>query len=161
MAPASSHRAAPESPDPAASRPDPAAEIRGPLARATTIGLVGAAILVLVGGVLASTAGLLFVAAATGAGIGLALARAAVPSPTAETETAVLTRRQAARWSVATACLAVVLGAAGTWLVARSEGGTLGPIDYLWTTFGWFVPAELVFASLAAAWGARAGPIAR
>jgi len=138
-----------------------AAAVRGPLARATAVGLAGATVLVVVGGVLASTAGLVFVAGATGAGIGLALAAAAVASPTASTDDPPLSRRSAARWSVAAACIAVLLGAAGTWLVARSEGGTLGPLEYLWTAFGWFVPAELVVASLAAAWGARAGPVVR
>ncbi|HSL97860.1 MAG TPA: hypothetical protein VK831_04750 [Candidatus Deferrimicrobiaceae bacterium] len=136
-------------------------EVRGPLARATAIGLVGATVLVLVGGVLASTAGLLVVAGATGAGIGLALARAAVASPTGATEAPPMSRRSAARWSIGAASIAVLLGAAGTWLVARSEGGTLGLFEYVWTTFGWFVPAELVVAALAAAWGARAGPVVR
>lgn len=135
------------------------AEIRGPLARAALIGLVGAVVLVLVGGVLASTAGLLFVAGGTGAGIGLAMAATAVPSPTAGSGRPPLARKTAIRLAVVLAGIAVVGAAAGTWLVARSEGGALGPFDYLWRTFGPFIPAELVIASIAAAWGARAGPV--
>jgi len=134
-------------------------EIRGPLARAALIGLVGAAVLVLVGGVLASTAGLLFVAGGMGAGIGLALARGAVASPTAVTDRPPMARPAAVRLAVVIACLAVLIGAAGIWLVALREGGTLGPMEYLWATFGPLVPAELVVASVAAAWGAKAGPV--
>ncbi|NJD28390.1 MAG: hypothetical protein FIA92_08840 [Chloroflexi bacterium] len=144
-----------------ATAPDRAglAEIRGPLARALLIGLVGAAILVVVGGVLASTAGLLFVAGATGGGIGLALAGAAVPTPTGASERPPLERSAATRLAMVLACLAVLVGAFGTWLVAIAEGGALGPIDYLWQTFGPLVPAELLVAALGAAWGARAGPV--
>jgi hypothetical protein len=133
--------------------------LAGPLIRAALIGLVGALILVLVGGIVASTAGLVFVAGATGAGVGLALARAAVPPADAATEPPPLGRVACMRLAVALACTAVLIAAAGTWLVALREGGTLGPIEYLWTAFGPFVPAELIVASISAAWGARAGPV--
>ncbi len=129
--------------------------------RAGLIGLVGAAILVLVGGVLASTAGLLLVAGASGAGIGLALAGAAVAPPDLGHDRTPVRRATAVRLAVVTACAAVLLGALGTWLVAIREGGVLGPLEYLWTTFGPFVPAELAVAAIAAAWGARTGPVVR
>ena len=49
--------------------------------------------------------------------------------------------------------------AVATGSYARGEGGTLGLVDYLLTTFGPFVPGEAVIAALAAWWGANAGPV--
>ncbi len=137
------------------------ASLAGPLARAILIGLAGAAGLAVVGGLLASTAGLLFVAGLAGAAIGLALSRAAAPSPTAPDPDGVpvIARRTVLRLAVLIAAAAVLAGALVTWLIAIAEGGALGPLDYLWTTFGLFVPAELIVASIAAAWGANAGPV--
>jgi hypothetical protein len=54
---------------------------------------------------------------------------------------------------------AVVTADVATWLIARQEGGTLALLDYLFTTFGPFVPGEMVFAALAAWWGASSGPV--
>ena len=130
----------------------------GPLSRAAVAAAVGAALLFVVGAVLASTAGLLVVAGLTGAAIGLLLARAAVAGPA---DGPALTRRQAARYAIALSIVAVVLGAVGTWLNARGEGGSLGLIDYLLETFGPFTPAEAAAAAFAAAWGAGAGPVER
>jgi hypothetical protein len=92
----------------------------------------------------------------------LALSSAAVvPATVVESDVApALERRTVVRLAVLLACLAVAIGAVGTWAVAISEGGVLGPIDYLWQTFGLFIPAELIVASLAAAWGASSGPLA-
>ena len=120
--------------------------------------IVGAVLLFLVGAILASTAGLLFVAGLTGAGIGLVLARARVPD---DDGSAALTPRAVTWLAIGLAIAAVVVAAIGTWLYALREGGVLGPIDYLLTTFGPFVPGELVVAALTAAWGAGAGPIER
>jgi hypothetical protein len=53
----------------------------------------------------------------------------------------------------------VIAGAVGSWLVALAQGGTLGLLDYAWATSGLLVPFEIVIALLAAAWGARNGPI--
>jgi hypothetical protein len=111
-----------------------------------------------VGAVFASTAGLLFVAGLTGAGIGLVLARARVPGGDG---TAALSPRAVTRLAIGLALGAVVIAAIGTWLYALREGGVLGPIDYLLTAFGPFVPGELLLAALTAAWGAGAGPIER
>ena len=47
------------------------------------------------------------------------------------------------------AALAVLGGQLGLWLFARSEGGVLGPVDYLAETFGLLVPIELLLAVVA------------
>ena len=130
----------------------------GPLAKASSVAIVGAVLLFLVGAILASTAGLLFVSGLTGAGIGLVLARARVP---VDEGTVALTPRTVTWLAIGLAFAAIVVAAIGTWLFALREGGVLGPIDYLLTTFGPFVPGELVIAALTAAWGAGAGPIER
>jgi hypothetical protein len=46
--------------------------------------------------------------------------------------------------------MAVALGQLGLWAYARSEGGVLGPIDYLAETFGVLVPLEFLAASVVA-----------
>src|SRR3954471_10056205 len=117
-----------------------------PLVLAIGLAVIGAVLLVVVGGVLASTTGLLFVSGLVGAGIGLVLAERRDP------ETRV-------RIAISLAVAAVLIGALGTWLLARHEGGALGPIDYLWQTFGLLVPGEAALAALAALWGVRSGPI--
>lgn len=130
----------------------------GPLARASIVAVVGAAVLVAVGAILASTAGLLFVSGITGAGIGLLMSRARVPGMDGA---AALSPRAVTWLAIGLAIASVVVAGIGTWLYALREGGVLGPIDYLLTTFGPFVPGELVIAGLSAAWGASAGPIER
>ena len=130
----------------------------GPLAKASIVAVVGAAVLLAVGTILASTAGLLFVSGLMGAGIGLVLARARVPD---DAGTAALTPRAVTWLAIGLAIAAVLVAAIGTWLYALREGGVLGPIDYLLTTFGPFVPAELAVAALTAAWGAGTGPVER
>ena len=132
--------------------------LRGPLVRAVVAAALGTAALVLVGAVLASTFGLLFVAAAFGAASGLLLARAAVP---AEPGASATSRRTVSRLAIGIALIAVAAADVGLWLYARGEGGTLGLVDYLWTTFGPFVPGVAVVAVVAAAWGASAGPVQR
>jgi len=129
--------------------------LRGPLLRATIVAVAGAVLLTLVGAVLASTAGLLFAAGVAGAGIGLVLSRAAVPSGDA----APIPRGRVARIAVGLSLAAVVAAALATWVIARGEGGVLGPIDYLLETFGPFVPAEALIAAVTAWWGASVGPV--
>jgi hypothetical protein len=124
--------------------------------KAGVAGLVGMLVLYLLGAILSSSAGLVFVAGLTGAAVGLLVARAAAPG---RAEEPALTRRGAAWLAVAISVLAVVLAAVGTWLHALAEGGALGVFDYLFETFGFVVPLELAIASLAAAWGAGAGPV--
>ena len=130
-----------------------------PLVRATLAALLGAAALVVVGAVLASTFGLLFVGGAMGATIGLVLARAAVPREGGAGRP--VARGTVIRLAVALALGAVIAADVGTWLVAVREGGTLGVLDYLWTTFGPFVPGVALIAVVTAGWGASAGPVQR
>jgi hypothetical protein len=129
-----------------------------PLAQAGIVAAVGAALLFLVGAVVASTAGLVFVSGVMGAGIGLLLARAAVP---ADDRGAALTRGAVLWLAIGIAVGAVVVADVATWLNARGEGGTLGLVDYLLETFGLFVPGELILAAVGAVWGASSGPVQR
>lgn len=131
--------------------------LRGPVARAAVVAIVGAVALLGVGGVLAYPFGLPFVAGIMGAVIGLLAARAAVPSD----GTTPVPRRTVIRAAVALAVGGVVLGDVGLWLFAQSEGGVLGPLDYLWTTFGLYVPGVALVAAVTAWWGASSGPVQR
>jgi hypothetical protein len=134
------------------------AALFAPVVKAVIAAAIGTVVLYALGALLSSSAGLVFVAGFTGAMVGLLLARAAARSGDREPP---LTRR-AVTWSaVALTVLAIALASLGTWLHALAEGGALGPIDYLLQTFGVIVPAELVIAGIAAAWGAAAGPIER
>jgi len=132
--------------------------LTGPLTRALLAAFVGTLVLYALGALLSSSAGLVFVAGLTGAAVGLLLARAAAPGGG---EAPALSRLGVTRAAIALSLLAVVVAATGTWLHALAEGGALGPIDYLLETFGIIVPAELVIAAIAAAWGAGAGPVER
>jgi hypothetical protein len=136
--------------------PDQRPSARSPLVKALLIAAAGGVLLFVVGAILASTAGLLAVSATMGGGIGLVLAGARVPDQDGR---AAMSRRAVAWLAVSLATGAVVIAALATWLYARSLGGALAPIDYLLATFGPFVPGELILASLAAAWGAGAGPV--
>lgn len=130
----------------------------GPVAQAGVAAAVGAALLFLVGAVVASTVGLVFVSGVMGAAIGLLLARAGASRDGAP---AALTRGAVLRLAVGMAVAAVVVADVGTWLYALREGGTLGLLDYLFETFGPFVPGELLVAALGALWGASSGPVTR
>ena len=117
--------------------------------RATVLALlsasVTAAVIVVLAGVLGTTVGTLFVAGFGGALDGLLLAGSF--------------RSRSARRGLAIglAVAAVWAGALGTWLLALSEGGSLGLIDFMWATTGLLIPAATVVAGLAAAWGASVG----
>jgi hypothetical protein len=111
------------------------------------VAITTAGVLVVVGGVLGLTTGLLFVAGAGGALIGLLLAGSERP------------RQRLRALAIGLAGAAVLVGAVGGWLIALGEGGALGLLDYLWATTGLLVPAEAAVAAVAAAWGVRAGPI--
>jgi hypothetical protein len=129
-----------------------------PVAQALVAAAVGAALLFLVGAVVASTAGLVFVSGAMGAAIGLLLAGAS----RAPDDGQPALRRGSVLWlAIGIAAAAVIVAAVATWLNAQAEGGTLGLIDYLFETFGPFVPGELLVAVLGAAWGASSGPLQR
>lgn len=118
--------------------------------------ITGAA-LAIDGGVLAERTGLLAIAGIGGAAIGL-IAAGAAASPDGVLPAA-MPRSRARRLAIGLAIGAVAGGALITWWYGRTEGGVLGPLDYLWTTFGPYVPVEAVLAALTAAWGAGAGPV--
>jgi len=128
----------------AASRTTP--RRRGPLVAAVATGLVGAALLTVIMGIFASTAGTLFVSGVAGALVGLLVA-GAVP------------RSQATRVALTIAGGTLVVTGVAVWILARAEGGVMDPITYLWTTFGFGIPAQALVAIVAAAWGAGSGPI--
>jgi hypothetical protein len=145
-----------------ADRPEPghdgastASGLRGPLARALVVAAAGAVALVALGALFASTIGLLFTSGATGAAVGLVLARAAVPPA----DPRAVPRRTVEWLAIGLAIAAIVIADVATWLIGRQEGGTLGLLDYLLTTFGPFIPGEAVLAALGAWWGASAGPV--
>jgi hypothetical protein len=96
------------------------------------------------GGVLAVSAGLLVVAGVTGWAVAAALRAGAGPH---------LDRARLGRPALVLATLAVAVGQLGLWLYARSEGGVLGPVDYLAETFGFLVPLQFVVAWVVA-WAA-------
>lgn len=135
----------------------PRSALAGPLIRALAAGAAGAGALVVIGAVFASTVGLLFISGAVGATVGLVLARVAVTPNVARA----VSRRTVTWLALAVTLVAIAVAFVATWLYARSEGGTLGLLEYLFTTFGPFVPGQLVIGSVAAAWGANAGPVQR
>jgi hypothetical protein len=107
---------------------------------------IGAAATMVLGGVLAVSAGLLVVAAATGWGVAVAL-RVGGGSE--------LDQGRRVRVALLLTTVGVILGQLGLWLFARYEGGVLGPIDYLSETFGLLVPIELAIAWIVAVASAR------
>lgn len=140
---------APQSADiPPAEMPD--ATPGGAPARGVAFGaiaaLVGAALIVVFGGALAVSAGLLVVASGVGYAVGLATVVGAGDTLSARARTWI---------AAALAGLGVVLGQVGLWLFARAEGGVLTPIDYLGQTFGPLVPVEVLLAAAVAWWRAR------
>jgi len=144
-------------PDAPATSRDERSALLQPLVRATLAGIAGALVVVLIGGVVASTTGLLVVSGATGAAVGLLLARAAVP----DDDRRPIARRRIAAVAAGVAIASAVAGDAGLWLLALAQGGVLGPLDFLWTTFELLLPSAAIVSALAAWWGAHAGPIRR
>jgi len=105
------------------------------------VAVAGAALIVLVGGVLALTVGLIVVAGAMGWLVPLAIGRWAGP----------ILRPSRRAWSAAIIALGgVLLGQAGLWLYASSEGGVLSLPDYLGEVYGPLVPIQLVIAPVIA-----------
>jgi hypothetical protein len=126
----------------AAGLPDPAASVPRGLAVSLVIGIVGAAAIVFLGGVLAVTFGLLVIAGTTGLAVSQGLRVGAREH---------LSARRRTGLAVGFALGAVALGQLGLWLYARTEGGVLAPLDYLWEVYGILVPLEFA-AAAAAAW---------
>jgi hypothetical protein len=98
---------------------------------AAVIAIGGAAAIVALGGPLAVSLGLVVVAFVIGRLVGLALRTRPAPA-------------------VTLTLLGILLGQVGIWLFARSEGGVLGPLDYLGQAFGWLVVAQLVVGAVVA-----------
>ena len=111
-----------------------------PSLAAVLIALAGAAITVLLAGVLSLSAGLLLVAGGTGWYVGRALG--------ASTSRAGHARGRSL--AIGLAAASVLVGHVGLWLFARSEGGALGPVDYLAQTWGPLALAQYVVAIVAA-----------
>jgi hypothetical protein len=101
----------------------------------------GALAIVLLGGVLAVSAGLLIIAGASGWAVGAGIRAGGGAT--------LLAPR---RWQLAVilAIASVLLGQLGLWLYAQSEGGVLGVVDYLGETFGLLVPLQLLVATVVA-----------
>jgi hypothetical protein len=121
--------------DEPAEAPTGASPVRG-IAWAAFVALAGAGVIVALGGPLALSLGLLVVAFLIGRLVGLALRGRQVTA-------------------VTITILGILLGQVGLWLFARSEGGVLGPVDYLAQAFGWLVAAQLLVAAGVALWSSR------
>jgi hypothetical protein len=130
----------------AAETPDPGASVARGLAIAVVVGIGGAAVIVVLGGVVTFTAGLVVVAAAIGWGIaaGLRFGAGDHLRPTRRMVTAVVL-----------ALGAVAFGLLGVWQYARMEGGVLPALDYLAEVFGLLVPLQLAVAAIVAWLAAR------
>ena len=125
---------------------DPSASVARGVAVASVVAIVGAVVIVILGGVLTLTQGLLVVAGSTGGGVGLALRWGAADR---------LSRRRRVILALVLAMGAVALGQVGLWKYALTEGGVLGPIDYLGEVFGPLVPLEFATAAVVAWLAAR------
>ena len=110
------------------------------------VAIVLAAAITVAGGILLVSAGLVVLAAAGGWAVALALKIG--PGAT-------MARRDRIWLAAGLALAAVVLGQVGLWLFARTEGGVLPLVDYLFQTFGPLVPLQALAAAGAAAWSAR------
>ncbi len=110
------------------------------------VAVAGAAVLVVFGGVLSLSAGLLVVAGAIGWAIGRTVAVNAGPASAPTTRSIV---------AVALALDSVVLGQLGLWLHSLGQGGALGLVDYLAEARGLLVPIEIGLAMATAWWMAR------
>jgi hypothetical protein len=108
--------------------------------------LGGALLIVVLGGVLAMTAGLIVAAGLVGWLIGAVVTATAAPASTRA-------RRRAIASGLALASL--VLAQLGLWLFARAQGGTLELVDYLVQTRGLLVPIEVAVAAATAWWTTR------
>ena len=113
---------------------------------ADLVALVGAGAIVVLGGVLAQSAGLIVVAALIGRAVAIALRLGAGPT---------LAPPRLTWIAVGLALVGVALGQVGLWLFAASEGGVLSLPTYLAETFGILVPIQLGVAAVFAWWAAR------
>jgi hypothetical protein len=113
------------------------------VASAILAAVVGGLAIAIAGGKVTVTAGLLVIAAVLGWLVAGLLSGGADPA----------VGRTGRRGAAALIALAgVALGQVGLWVIARQEGGTLDPIEYLVETFGILVPLELALAGAIAWW---------
>ena len=120
---------------------DPHASVARGVAVATAIAIAGAVAIVIVGGVLTFTDFLIVIAGFTGGGVGIALRWGAAEH---------LARRRRVAVALALALGAVALGQLGLWQYGLSEGGVLGPLDYLGQVYGPLVLVEFAAAGVVA-----------
>ena len=140
---------------------------------AVAVAVLGAAVLTLILGILASTAGTFAISGLASVAIGLLVANGAIPGPRAARTPGTtpasmaagalppppFSRDRAVRIAIAIALGMIVLTGIGVWILARVEGGVMDPISYLWTTFGFGLPAQAIVALVGSAWGAANGPV--
>ena len=130
--------------------PDPGPGASGSLARAAIgadgVAVAGAVLTVVLGGVLALSAGLLVLWASLGSLIG---------QVTRWMGGSALAPRVRIALAVGSAVLGVALGQLGLWLYADLEGGALPLFDYLAQTYGVLVPLQAVLAAGSAWWSSR------
>jgi len=139
--PSDRYRAAETTAPDAVAKPDPTASVARGLAIAVVAAIIGAIAIVVLGGVLTFTAGLIVVAAATGWGVGGGLRFGAG---------ARLRPGRRVIVALVIAVAAIALGQLGLWQYGRSEGGVLPPVEYLVEVFGPLVPLQFVAAALVA-----------
>ena len=130
----------------AAADGDASASIARGVAIATSVAIVGAVAIGLLGGVFTITESLLIIAGLTGGGIGIALRWGAGGE---------LPRRRRAILALVLAIAAVVLGQIGLWQYGRTEGGVLPLVDYLGQVYGPLVPLQVATAAVLAWLAAR------
>lgn len=125
----------------AAARAESSASLARGLAIAIALGLVGAAAIVVLGGIATVTTGLIVVAGAIGFGVAVALQLGAGSQ---------LSPGRRIGLAVALTVASVALGQIGIWRYALAEGGVLSLIDYLGEVFGPVVIVEFVVGAVVA-----------
>lgn len=154
-----------------------ASNARRSVLAAVVVAILGATILTVILGVLASTGGTFAISGLASVAIGLLVANGAIPGPPAARNDAApasasaspaparglegpaFSRDRATRIAIGIALAMVLLTGFGVWVLARIEGGVLDPITYVWTTFGLGLPAQAIVALIGSAWGAANGPV--
>jgi hypothetical protein len=111
------------------------------LAVALVVVLVGALVLVVLGGIATVTSGLIVVAGAIGFGVAVALQLGARGR---------LSSRRRIVLAVGLTAGSIALGQLGIWQYGRAEGGVLPLIDYLAEVFGPLVVVEFVVGAVVA-----------
>jgi hypothetical protein len=117
---------------------DESASVARGVVLAVVVATIGAGAIVVLGGILTETTGLVVVAGVMGFAVGIAL-RWGVGAR--------LGPGRRVGIAVGLSLGAVALAQLGLWQNARVEGGVLSPLDYLWQVYGPVVPIELAVAA--------------